>query len=160
MNFCQASAVDIMMDFERDCGAASAGSARVADARVADRAHGPCRNLPPLHSTVPAEVQRGVGGKEREARQGQDGKDQDGHKLHTEDQRGKGRGVLPTGRAVGATRAGSAAHCGADRRNRSHGTDSRCTCAAGRSGWGARLNLAANRGARVYGRHGACDQSA
>ena len=46
----------------------------------------------------------------------------------------------------GGTRAGTAAHCGADRRFRSHGADSRCTCTAGR-GRDARPNHAANRGA-------------
>ena len=40
----------------------------MAEARAADRAHGPCRDLPPLLSAVSAEVQGGVGGKARAAR--------------------------------------------------------------------------------------------
>ena len=35
------------------------------ETRAADRAHGPCRDLPPLLSTVSAEVQGGVGWKAR-----------------------------------------------------------------------------------------------
>ena len=37
-------------------------AALVVETRAADRAHGPCRDLPPLLSTVSAEVQGGVGG--------------------------------------------------------------------------------------------------
>ena len=40
----------------------------MAETRAADRAHGPCRDLPPLLSPVSAEVQGGVGGKARAAR--------------------------------------------------------------------------------------------
>ena len=43
------------------------------------------------------------------------------------------------GRDAGA--AGTCSHCGTDRRFLSRGTDSRCTCAAGRVGRGARPNL-------------------
>ena len=70
----------------------------MAEARAADRAHGPCRDFPPLLSTVSAEVQQGgVGGKERAARRPtgtEHGKDQGGHVLHVEDQCGRGHGVL------------------------------------------------------------------
>ena len=47
---------------------ARAPAALVAEARAADRAHGPCRDFPPLLSTVSAKVQGGVGGKARAAR--------------------------------------------------------------------------------------------
>ena len=53
----------------------------MAEARAADRAHGPCRDLPPLLSTVSAKVQGGVGGKARATRRRtgtEDGKDQGG----------------------------------------------------------------------------------
>ena len=49
----------------------------MAETRAADRAHGPRRNLPPLLSTVPAEVQRGVNGKAREARRRKGTEDND-----------------------------------------------------------------------------------
>ena len=41
--------------------AARAPDPLVAEARAADRAHGPCRDLPPLQSTVSAEAQGGLG---------------------------------------------------------------------------------------------------
>ena len=72
---------------ERASGAASGGG----------RAHGPCRDLPPLLSTVSAEVQGGVGGKARAARRPtltEDGKDQGGHALHVEHDGGQGAGAL------------------------------------------------------------------
>ena len=40
----------------------------MVETHAADRAHGPCRDLPSLLSTVSAEVQGGVGGKARAAR--------------------------------------------------------------------------------------------
>ena len=40
----------------------------MVETRAADRAHGPCRDLPPLPSTVSAEVEGGVGWKARAAR--------------------------------------------------------------------------------------------
>ena len=61
------------------------------------RAHGPCRDLPPLLSTVSAEVQGGVGGKARAARRPtgtEDGKDQGGHALHVELDGVQGAGAL------------------------------------------------------------------
>ena len=88
---CQTSAVD-MSDVERASGAArrrrGAPAALVAETRAADRAHGPCRDFPPLLSTVSAEVQGGVGGKARAVRRPtgtEHGKDQGGHVLHVED---------------------------------------------------------------------------
>ena len=69
----------------------------MAETRAADRAHGPCLDLPPLLSTVSAEVQGGVGGKARAARRPtgtEHGKDQGGHVPHVEDQCGGGHGVL------------------------------------------------------------------
>ena len=69
----------------------------MAETRAADRAHGLCRDFPPLLSTVSAEVQGGVGGKARAARRPtgtEHGKDQGGHVLHVEDQCGLGYGVL------------------------------------------------------------------
>ena len=65
----------------------------MVETRAADRAHGPCRDLPPLLSTVSAEVQGGVGGKARAARRPartEDGKDQGGHALHVEHDGGQG----------------------------------------------------------------------
>ena len=71
--------------------------ALVAETRAADRAHGPCRDFPPLLSTVSTEVQGGVGGKARAARRPtgtEDGKDQGGHALHVEHDGGQGAGAL------------------------------------------------------------------
>ena len=61
------------------------------------------RDLPPLLSTVSAEVQGGVGGKARAARRPtgtEDGKDHGGHALHDEFQSGQGAGALQPGRRV------------------------------------------------------------
>ena len=68
----------------------------MVETRAADRAHGPCRDLPPLLSTVSAEVQ-GVGWKARAARRPtgtEDGKDHGGHALHVEHEGGQGAGAL------------------------------------------------------------------
>ena len=137
---CRTSAVDIMMDVERDCGAAKRRRERQLRLWLKHErqtVHGPCRNLPPLPSTVPAEVQRGVGGKLREPRRPtgtEDGKDQGGQELHAEDQCGRGHGVLLAarrgrrrvryaGRDAGAAGTGSAAHGGANHEFCSHSTD-------------------------------------
>ena len=118
----------------------------MAEARAADRAHGPCRDLPPLLSSVPAGVQGGVGVKARAARRPtgtEDGRDQRGHAQHVEDQSGRGSGVLRVvrrrhrrvaacqpGRAAGAARADTAAHRGADYRGIRACANARCSCAA------------------------------
>ena len=87
----------------------------MAEARAADRAHGPCQDLPPLLSTVSGEVQGGSGGKARAARRltgTERGKDHGGHAPHVEDQSGGGYAVLPSARredAVWGTRPASLA---------------------------------------------------
>ena len=134
-----------MADVERDSGAAKeaarAPAPLVAETRASDRAHGPCRDLPPLLSSVPAGVQGGVGAKARAARRPtgtEDGRDQSG-----QDQSGRGSGVLRVvrrrhrrvaacqpGRAAGAARADTAAHRGADYRGIRACANARCSYAA------------------------------
>ena len=55
---------------------------------------------------------------------------------------------------------GSAKHRGADRRQCAGRAVSRCSCAVGGAGLGARPNLAAAHGATSHARHGAGDRSA
>ena len=80
--------VDMSLHGEHVTGAAK---------RAADRAHGPCRDVPPLFSTVSAEVQGEVVGKARAARRPtgtEHGKDKGGHVLPFEDKCGLGHRVL------------------------------------------------------------------
>ena len=68
----------------------------MVETRAADRAHGPCRDLP-LLSTISAKVQGGVGWKARAERRPtgtEDGKDHGGHALHVEHEGGQGAGAL------------------------------------------------------------------
>ena len=96
---------------ERETGAAQAArapAALVVDTQATDRAHGPCRDLPPLLSTVSAEVQGGVGGKARAARRPtgtEDGKDHGGHALFVEHDGGQGG---PSSSALKKSRRGPA----------------------------------------------------
>ena len=65
--------------------------------------------------------------------------------------RGRARRVAAdrSGRAAGAARAGPAAHRGAACRLRSHGADSRCTCAADGGPTGGRTQALRQLGARA-----------
>ena len=116
----------------------------LAETRAGDRAHGPCRDLPPLLSSVPARVQ-GVGVKARAARRPTDRRRQGPERARTarRGQSGRGSGVLRVvrrrhrrvaacqpGRAARAPRADTAAHRGADYQGIRACASARCSCAA------------------------------
>ena len=109
----------------------------MAEARAADRAHGPCRDLPPLLSSVPAGVQGGVGVKARAARRPTDRRRQGPERPRTArrgpewlGRRHRRVAACQPGRAAGAARADTAAHRGADYRGIRACANARRSCAA------------------------------
>ena len=135
----------------------------MVEARAADRAHGPCRNLAPFPPKFKEEwvgrLEKHHAPRTREARTARRRPVWPGTRRTSSCTTWKTpRGVrgLPDGRVALAARVGSAAHSGADSRKCS--PRYRFSMYLCRWSGGARRNLAANRGAHV--RREAGDRSA